>query len=318
MKNFINYIIFLFLIKFSLIFASNLNPIYLNEGLTENQIYNIKVYTTRALNLVLDAQKALKKEKIVRKEIYTYLDGALFFLNVAGQYSPSYLVRRQIEATRKLIELYPYENYTNDIKGINISIQEIAGNLDKNNREYIFSKLKEAIQNASLRRNRLVYDDIKKIQYLIKISLIDDPINEAKNFIAVAKDNVRAKEYLKANKALELAISPLEKVAYRENLYIALAREYLYRAHLSYYRDVNIAKKYIAAAIYAVSKAYYVASVENRNEIGKARDELFKLAGKLEKYQNLIQKEGIKIKNKTEGIEIEGLFRDIDNLLNIQ
>jgi len=317
MKYIRNILILTFILfQFKNVLASNVNPIYLNEGLTENQIYNIKVYTTRALNLILDAKKALKKRKVIRKEIYTYLDGALFFLNKAGQYSPSYLIRRQIEATIKLIELYPNEDYTNNIKGISISVQEIAGNLNDETRRYIFQKLSECIQNASLRRNRLVYDDLKKIQYLVKINLIDNPVDEAKNFIAIAKDNARARKYLKADKALELAISPLEKLSYRENLYLALAREYLYRAYTSYYRDVNIAKRYIASAIYAISKAFYVSSVENREEIAKARDELFKLAAKLQAYQDIIMKEGVKIKEKPQGKEIEAIFKTIFNLLD--
>jgi hypothetical protein len=293
-----------------------MNSIYLNEGLTENQIYNIKVYTTRALNLVLDAKKALKKKKIIRKEIYTYLDGALFFLNVAGQYSPSYLVRRQIEATMKLIELFPSEDYTNQVKGINISLQEIAANLDEENREYVLKEITSAIQNASLRRNKLVYESLKRIKYLVKINTIDDPIDEAKKFIAIAKDHVKAKQYFKGDKSLELAISPLERIAYRENLYIALAKEYIYKAYLAYYRDINITKRYLISAVYAISKAYYVASVDTRGEIAVARDKLFQLAALLEKYQDLIRKEGEKFKNRPEGQEIERLFKEIFDALN--
>ena len=302
------------IILFGISRAENINPIYLNEGFTENQIYNIKVYTTRALNLVLDAQKALKKEKVVRKEVYSYLDGALFFLNEAGQYSPSYLIKRQIEATTKMIDLYPEEDYTADLKGIYISIEEVAGNLE--NHDYIQNKLNELLSISPMKRNRKIYDKLDTIRYTIKISVIDEPLAEARNFIAVAKDHVRAKRYIKAQKALELALSPLEKLAYKENLYIALTKEYVYKAYNSYYIDINIAKRYLISSIYSINKASYLSSVENRDLILGIRNKILKLGNKLEKYSTAISGTGYKIKETAIGKEIDGLFNEIFKDLN--
>lgn len=109
-------VIFLLFFLYSLTLKENINQIYLNEGLTENQVYNIRLFTTRALNLVLDAYSSLNKKRIIRKETYTYLDASLFFLNEAHQYSPSYIIYRQIEALEKRIQLYPDEDYSEDLK----------------------------------------------------------------------------------------------------------------------------------------------------------------------------------------------------------
>ena len=277
------FILSVIIFKFS--YSASVNSIYLNEGLTENQAYNIKVYTTRALNLILDAQRALKKKKVIRKEVYMYLDGALYFLNEAGQYSPSYLIKREIEATIKMIELFPEEDYTLNLKGIDVGLQELAGNLS--NYQYIRKSIDSLLQIAPMKRNQKIKDKLETIKYTIKIPLIDDNINTAKNLIASAKDHIKAKSYIKAQKSLELAISPLERLAFRENLFVVLAKEYVYKAKISLRIDLSLTEKYLVSALYASNKAYYVSSIENKDILNNVRYDILKIGNILEKYENL-------------------------------
>ena len=266
-------------------FSYGNQSMYLNEGLTENQVYNIKVYTTRALNLILDAQKALKKKKVIRKEVFTYLDGALYFLNEAGQYSPSYLVKREIEATIKMIELFPEEDYTSNLRGIDVGIEELAGSMS--DYKYIRKSLDELLQISPMKRNQKILEKLKTIKYTLKIPLVDDNISEARNLIASAKDHIRAKNYLKASKSLELAISPLERLAFRENLFVVLAKEYVYKAKVSLNIDLNLTKRYLVSALYSVNKGYYVSSIENREILKNVRDNILQAGNMLEKHKSV-------------------------------
>ena len=278
---------------------------YLNEGLTENQVYNIRVYTTRALNLILDAQKALKKKKVIRKEVFTYLDGALYFLNEAGQYSPSYLIKREIEATIKMIELFPEEDYTLNLKGIDVGVQELAGSIS--DYKYIRKSLDELLQISAMKRNQKILEKLKTMKYTLKIPLVDDNISEARNLIASAKDHIRAKNYLKASKSLELAISPLERLAFRENLFVVLAKEYIYKAKISLNIDLNLTKRYLVSALYSVNKGYYVSSIENREILKNVRDNILQAGNILEKYKYA--------KNSKNG-NAENLKKKLLNILN--
>ncbi len=297
-------LLFFGIFKFS--FGNAVNSIYLNEGLTENQVYSIKVYTTRALNLILDAQKALRKKKIVRKEVFTYLDGALYFLNEAGQYSPSYLIKREIEATIKMIQLFPEEDYTLNLKGIDIGIQELAGSLS--DYQYVRKSLDGLLQISSMKRNQKILEKLETLRYTLKIPLVDDNISEARNLIASAKDHIRAKNYLKAQKSLELAISPLERLAFRENLFVVLAKEYIYKAKISLNIDLSLTKKYLVSALYATNKGYYVSSIENKEILNNIRYNILKAGNLLEKY--------LILKNNGKSINSERLKKNLETLLN--
>jgi len=249
--------------------------IILTEGLTEDQIHNIKVYTTRALNLVLDAFSSLHRRRIILKETYSYIDGAIFFLNEAKQYSPSYLVYKQIEALKKRYRFFPDENYTEDLETLKIYINEIAGNL--NNYEEIKSLIEKAIKKAQYLDNSELFETLEKIQNMVKIPLIDNPIIDAQNLISIAKDHLRARKYKKARQALEIAIEPILKISSRENLYVALAKEYIHKSYKSYLSDKEISLLYLKNAIYAISKAYSVSSSENKDMIKAVKNQLFRM-----------------------------------------
>ncbi|WP_456400651.1 hypothetical protein [Persephonella sp.] len=246
--------------------------IYLNEGITENQVYNIRLYSTRALNLVLDAYSSLNKKRIIRKETYTYLDASLFFLNEAQQFSPSYIVYRQIEAMEKRIQLYPDEDYSEDLKTLLIYIEEISGNLS--DYEYIRTKLEESIKKSAFLENQSVLDALEIIKEKVKISIIDDPLNEAKNLIGIAKDHLKAREYKKSKQALELALDPLIKISSRENLYIALVREYLHKSRITYTINKRLSLRYLEASLYSINKAFFVSTRENKDTIKNIREEI--------------------------------------------
>ncbi len=249
--------------------------IILTEGLTEDQIHNIKVYTTRALNLILDAFSSLHHRKVILKETYSYIDGALFFLNEAKQYSPSYLIYRQIEALKKRFRFFPNENYTEDLKTLKIYINEIAGNL--NRYDEIILILDRAIKKAEYLDNSEIYDTLSKLEDIIKIPLIDEPIIDAQNLISIAKDHLKARKYKKARQALELAIEPVLKLSSRENLYIAQAKEYIYKAYTTYSVDRSFSILYVKNAIYSLSKALSVSTSENRDMIKAVKNQLLRM-----------------------------------------
>ncbi len=272
------------------------NPLYLNEGLTSNQVTNIRIYSVRAENLVLDAYSALSRRTIYYRETKSYLNGALFFLNEAKQYSPTYLVKRQIEAIQKRIKLFPEEDYTDDLKNLYIYIEEISGNL--NNYAEIKSLLLKIIENAKMRKNALVSEKLDILDGKIKIKLIDSPINEAQNLISIAIDHLKAGKYTKSKKALELALNPLISLSSKENLFVALAREYIYKAYLTYDYDQIISLKYVDSALIAINKAYYVSSQENKDTIRTVREKIRALPGIFDNKQ-----------------EAQKLFTDIIGLL---
>ena len=249
--------------------------IVLTEGLTEDQIHNIKVFSTRALNLILDAFSSLHRRKVILKETYSYIDGALFFLNEAKQYSPSYLVYRQIEALKKRFRFFPNENYTEDLKTLKIYIDEIAGNL--NRYDEIVSILDRAIKKAEYLDNSEIYDTLIKLEDIVKIPLIDEPIIDAQNLISIAKDHLKARKYRKARQALELAIEPILKISSRENLYIAQAKEYIHKAYVSYRVDRTFSILYIKNALYAITKALSVSTSENRDMIKAVKNQLLRM-----------------------------------------
>ncbi len=274
-KNIIFFLFFLFHTALAVDFE--VNPLYLNEGLTSNQVINIRIYTTRAENLVLNGYSALNRRTIYYREIKDYLNGALFFLNEAKQNSPTYLVKRQIEAIQKRIKLFPGEDYSEDLKNLYIYVEEIAGNLD--NYEDIKELLRDIIRKAKMRKNEYVKEKLEILDEKIKVKLIDTPINEAQNLIGVALDNLKVGKYSRSKKALELALSPLIALSSKENLYIALAREYIYKAFMTYDYDQVISLKYVDSALVAINKAFYVSSVENRDVIKLVREKIRLLPG---------------------------------------
>ncbi len=253
-----------------------------NEGLTESQVYNIKLYTLRALNLSLDAYTALNQQIINRSKIRDYLNGTLFFLNEASQYSPGYFIRRQIESLIKRITLYPNEDYTTDIRVLMVNIEEISGILD--NYQQINEKLQDIYEKIKNGKNNKAKDKLQEVQNMISIANIDQPLDEAKNLIVTAQEHLRAGQYHKSRQAIELALTPLIAISTRENLYIALTRTYLVKAKYSYTVDYSLSKSYIQSAVYSINKAYWVSSEESREQINQIRKKLNELYKKYDNY----------------------------------
>jgi len=265
------FFVFLFVLLIT-VFPAKAQLELLNEGLTENQVYNIRLYTLRSLNLVLDAYSSLKKKRIIKKETFAYLDASLFFLNEAYQYLPSYPIKRTIEALEKRIRFYPYEDYSTDIRVLLVYVEELSASLDQ------YYQIKEEISHlqelATRRKNQELAERLGKLKDKIKISLLDNPISEARYLIGIAKDHLKAKEYAKSRQALELAISPLIKISSRENLYVVLAKEYIYKAKFTYKISPEVSKQYLESALLSINRAYYVSSDENRQILDNLRKKI--------------------------------------------
>ncbi len=259
----------LFLIK------NKLHPSFLIEGLTQDQINNIKIYSTRTLNLVLDSISSLKRRRVILKESLSYMDAALFFLNEAYQYSPSYYIKRQIEAIQKRFKLYPRDNYTQDLQSLLFFIEENAGNYKEFN--FIKETLEELIEKAHILENENIPSYLGLIEEKINISIIDKPIEDAKTLIGIAKDHLKARKYKKAIKSLEFSLEPLLQISFRENLDLAIARELIFKGKLMYFTDKTISKNYILNALYFINKAYYISSIENKDIIKGIRNQLRKV-----------------------------------------
>ncbi|WP_457624202.1 hypothetical protein [Persephonella sp.] len=259
----------------------------LNEGLTENQVYNIRLYTLRSLNLVLDAYSSLSKKRIIKKETFAYLDASLFFLNEAYQYLPSYPIKRTIEALEKRIKFYPEEDYSTDIRVLLVYVEELSASLDQ------YYQIKEEISSlqelASKRKNQELAERLSKLKEKIKISLLDSPISEARYLIGIAKDHLKAKEYRKSRQALELALNPLIQISSRENLYVVLAKEYIYKAKFTYRISPEVSKQYLESALLSINKAYYVSSDENRQILNDLRKKIDFYLKKYDSYSITVE-----------------------------
>ncbi|NPA51578.1 MAG: hypothetical protein GXO22_01650 [Aquificae bacterium] len=124
---------------------------------------------------------------------------------------------------------------------------------------------------------------------MIKVPLIDGPITDAQNLISIAKDHLKARKYQKARQALEIAIEPVIKISSRENLYIALAKEYINKAYKSYQVDKDFSILYLKNAIYAVSKAFAVSSSENKDMIKAVKNQLIRMKKDFNKKEKILK-----------------------------
>ncbi len=257
------------------IIKNKLHPSFVIEGITQEQVNNIKLYTTRTLNLILDSISSLKRRRVILKETLSYMDASIFFLNEAYQYSPSYYIKRQIESIQKRFKLFPRDNYTQDLQSLLFFIEENAGNY--NNFDFIKDTLENLIEKAHLLENENIPTYLNLIEEKINITLIDTPLDDARTLIGIAKDHLKARKYKKAVKSLELALEPLLQISFRENLDMAVARELVFKGKIMYSTDKTLAKNYIENALYFVNKAYYISSVENKDFIKGIRNQLRKI-----------------------------------------
>ncbi len=239
----------------------------IQKNILENQIYNIKLYSLKALNLSLKAYSSLNAKRKNPNEIKVYLKSALFFLNEASNYSPSYLINKKIDTLLLRIELFKNENLKRDLVSLKSDIEEIKGNII--NYGKVSTTLNNFIENYSPEKNEdlfLILDDLKEE---ISLPLVDTPLEHAKTFIAVAYDNVNSRKYLTAKKSVEIAIDPLIDLTAGENLYLVLFKDYIYKSYENF-KSENYAKakQYLERAKYYLLKSKELSKQTNTSIIG--------------------------------------------------
>ena len=247
---------------FSLSFAKD----YIAQGLTENQITNIKIYTLKALNLSLNAYSELKRQRPNRKNAKSYIESAIFFLNEATVYSPSYPIKKKIETLRKRIKIFPKEYYKKDIISIYQDINKLAGNFT--DYEKIKKQLKVLIDNYDTEVNSTVLSKLEIIYSMIELPLIDTPLNDAKTFLAIAYDNLKAGRIDKASKSIEISLDPMIKLTSRESLLLVEFKNLIYNSYTSYLNgNYQLSKMYLILSKKKLKEAYTVSIDENRDMI---------------------------------------------------
>ncbi|RMD47743.1 MAG: hypothetical protein D6834_00215 [Aquificota bacterium] len=255
-----------FLIIFLFFFSSSFAKEYITEGLTENQITNIKVYTLKALNLSLNAYSELKRERVNRRNAKSYIESAIFFLNEATIYSPSYTIRKKIETLKKRIKIFPKEYYKKDLISIYQDINKFAGNLT--DYEKIKKELKSLIDKYDTNLNSTILSKLENIYSLIDLPLIDTPLNNAKTFLAIAYDNLKAGRINKASKSIEISLDPMIKLTNRENLLLVEFKNLIYNSYISYLNgNYQLSKMYLFMSNKKLKEAYAVSIDENKDMI---------------------------------------------------
>lgn len=265
-----------------------INPYSLDRGLTDDQIQNIRIYTTRALNMVLDSYSSLERRRIIRKETLSYMDGALFFLTEAQQYSPTYLLIRQIESIEKRFRFFPKASYSQDLITLYLNIEKIAGNID--NIQQIRDELQNLIKKASVLDNEEILPVLESIKDLLNIQLIDQPLKEAKSLISIAKEHTKARSFKNAKKSLKLAVEPLLKLTSRGNLELAVANELAYKSYLTYDFNRKISEILLDNCLYYINKAYYLSSLEDRDKLKALINQLKRMKQSFDK-KDVMKKE---------------------------
>jgi len=265
------------ILLFSLSFAVE-DP--LPTGLSQNQTSIIKTYTLKALNLSLEAYNKVKQSRL--KKAKPYIESAIFFLNEASMYSPSYPLRKKVETLYKTMEIFPDKYYKESLISILYDVNELAGSL------ITVEKIKEDLQyyidNYSIRKNPIIKDYLKSLEEKIKLPLIDDPLKDAKTFLAIAYDNLRAGRKEKVLKSLEISFSPMNQIAFRENLLLVKLKNSIYTSYL-YYTDkkFDLAKAYLQQSQDLLDRIYKISSSENKELIKGIKKQLNYI---LDNFQN--------------------------------
>ncbi|EDP73420.1 hypothetical protein [Hydrogenivirga sp. 128-5-R1-1] len=243
------------------------------KSILESQIYNLRIYSLKALNLSLKAYSSLNAKRKSLNEIKVYLKSALFFLNEASNYSPSYLINKKIDTILLRIELFRNENIKKDLISLRNDIKDIRGNIA--NYEKIETVLDNYIKNYSPEKNEDLLLYLSDLKSNITLPLIDTPLENAKTFIAIAYDNVNSRNYLTAKKSVEIAIDPLIDITSRENLYLVLFKNYIYKSFESLKKDdLGEEEKYLEIARKYLLKAKEVSKPSNINLINNLLERL--------------------------------------------
>ena len=224
------------------------------DNITENQVINVKLYSLKAMNLVLKSYSLLNLRRKNIKEIKTYLQSALFFLNEARDYSPSYMINKKIDTLVMRIQLFPEENFKADLISLKFEIKNIRGNIPEY--EKVKNMIEDMIKTYKVEKNSDLILSLDKLKKYIKVPLIDETIENAQTFIAIAYDNLNMRKYQTAKKSLEIALDPLIKITSREYIYLVIFKDLIYKSYLAYQEgatdeainSLKKAKKYLENA----------------------------------------------------------------------
>ena len=261
MKNFL--VILITFLAFQFSFAQNLKY-SLPSGLSDSQISLIKTYTLKALNTSLQAYTKVKERKLYKA--LAYVESALFFLNEASIYSPSYSLNKKLETLIKRINLFPDKYYKEDLISLKLDIQNLVGSIIV--AENILKELDNFIESYETSKNKEIVEFLLKTKENLSLPLIDEPLSNAKTFLAIAYDNLKAKRKDKALKAIEIALDPMIKIGFRENLLLVRFKNSIYSSYLAYSNNnLELAKAYLQQSKNILNNAYKIAVSENKDMI---------------------------------------------------
>ncbi|NPA12642.1 MAG: hypothetical protein GXO45_01505, partial [Aquificae bacterium] len=141
----------------------------------------------------------------------------------------------------------------------------------------------KAKKYAEVKNNLKAKEELKKVEEMIYIPLVDKPLSEAKYLIMVAKDHFNGGNYQKSRQALRLALHPINRVIYKENLYILYGIYLIENAYTTYKDDPYISKLFMKEAVNNLEQAVKVASVRKREKLQTIKETIL---NKLQKYNS--------------------------------
>jgi len=254
---------FLFLLFFVQAKSQEKN-FYLPSGISDSQISLVKTYTLKALNTSLQAYAKVKERKLYKA--LAYIESALFFLNEASIFSPSYSLKKKIETLIKRINNFPDKYYKEDLISLKFDIQNLIASIIV--AENILDKLNKFIENYDTSKNKEIANYLNELKTNISMPSIDEPLYNAKMFLAIAYDNLKAKNRKKVLKAIEIALDPMVKIGFKENLLLIRFKNSIYASYLAYEnKNLELAKAYLQQSKKYLKDAYIVSSSENKDMI---------------------------------------------------
>ena len=237
---------------------------YLPSGISDSQISLVKTYTLKALNTSLQAYTKVKERKLYKA--LAYIESALFFLNEASIYSSSYSLKKKMETLVKRINNFPDKYYKEDLISLKFDIQNLMASIII--AENILDRLNKFIENYDTSKNKEIANYLNELKTNISMPLIDEPLSNAKMFLAMAYDNLKAKRRKKVLKAIEIALDPMVKIGFKENLLLIRFKNSIYASYLAYKNEnLELAKAYLQQSKKYLEDAYIISSSENKDMI---------------------------------------------------
>ncbi len=258
------FLFFLFLF-FSFPKAQTINTLFINEGFTQTQFRQIEIFSEKALNLLLNAYTIANSPRVSYRKIKENLEGSLFFTAQAKQFSPSYVVKKKIELTVKQFSVLPKEKLIKAIDSTILDIKDIAGGITEY--QEVINSLQSVKSDIESGEKDKALEKLKELKDKVKFPLIDEPLENTQMLIMVALDNMKAGNYKYVKDSIKLAIQPLSSLVFGDNLYLALFKEYIYKAYQYYKNDKLASKLYIDFAKRTLQKALLVADEEDKELI---------------------------------------------------